>query len=77
MENVILSILQEIRPESDFSDSINFVSDGLLDSFDMVMLVDELESNFSISIDGTSVIPENFESLSSIVRLVETSKKTS
>ncbi len=71
MELRILNILSEIRPEFDFSDSSNFIEDGLLDSFDLMSLVSELDEQLSISIEGVEIIPENFENLDSIVKLVE------
>ncbi len=69
--NPILQILQTIRPEFDFSASQNYFGDGLLDSFDMVLLVSELEKVYNISISGLDIIPENFESLKSIQQLLE------
>ena len=69
--NKILTILNQIRPEHDFEESENFISDGLLDSFDIVTLVAELEENFGISIDGEDVTPENFSSLDALERLLE------
>ena len=42
MEEKVLKILEEIRPEFDFSTSNNFVEDGFLDSFDIVTIIDEI-----------------------------------
>jgi methoxymalonate biosynthesis acyl carrier protein len=66
----VKNILNEIRPDVDFGTSIDFVEDGLLDSFDVVTLVTELEANFSVSITGTDIIPENFRSLPAIESLL-------
>lgn len=74
MKERILSILQETRPESDFSTSSNFIEDALLDSFDMVILIDELEATFGVKVDGTQVIPENFVSIEAIAHLIENSR---
>jgi acyl carrier protein len=63
-------ILKSIRPEQDFESSQNFTEEGLLDSFDMVVLVTALDEAFSISIDGTEVVPENFKSIEAIRRLL-------
>ena len=57
MEEKVLSILKEIRPEFDFEESDNFVEDGYLDSFDIVTLVSELETAFDVVIDGLDVLP--------------------
>lgn len=74
MNKKILEILQQTRPESDFGSSENFISDGLLDSFDMVLLIDELQESFDVVIDGTQIIPENFVTIEAIARLIEKSK---
>ena len=62
----VLEILTEIRPESDFSGSNDYINDGLLDSFDVVTLVNDLDKNYSISIEGVDILPENFRNAASI-----------
>ena len=69
MDNII-KILKDIRPDSDFIDSQDFVSDGLLDSFDLISLVTELESNYGILIDALDILPENFCNVEAIARVV-------
>jgi acyl carrier protein len=66
----VLEILQEIRPEFDFAASQDFMSDGMLDSFDMVTLVSALDKNYGISIDGTDIVPENFQNIGTITALI-------
>jgi acyl carrier protein len=70
MEKKILQILLEIRPEGEFLQSDNFISDGLLDSFDMVILVSELDKIFQISIEGIDIVADNFKNLKTITNLV-------
>lgn len=70
MEEKVLAILEDIRPEFDFQDSENFVEDGYLDSFDVVTIVSELEDAFDIKINGIEVVPENFITISTICELV-------
>ncbi|KFF24556.1 acyl carrier protein [Chryseobacterium vrystaatense] len=71
MKNKIIEILNGVRPEFDFSQETDFISRGLLDSFDMVSLVTSLDEQFSISIDGTDILPENFETLDSIENVLK------
>ena len=71
MKEKVISILSGLRPEFNFETSSNFVEDGMLDSFDIVTLVTELEENFNIDIDGEDIIPENFSSVESILSLIE------
>ena len=66
----LVQILKEIRPEFDFAASSDFIADGMLDSFDMVTLVATLDKNFGISIQGTDIVPENFQNLQSIEALL-------
>jgi acyl carrier protein len=70
MTNRILDILHAIRPDADFSTSTDFIAEGLLDSFDMMMLVAELDKEFSVSIDGTDIVPENFDTVEGIRRVL-------
>jgi acyl carrier protein len=70
MKNKIIAILNEIRPEFEFTDEKNFVEEGMLDSFDIVSLVSELDEKFGISISGLEIIPENFSSLGKIEALL-------
>lgn len=65
------AVLRNIRPEIDFTASSDFVSDGMLDSFDIVTLVSELDRNFNVSIPGIDIVPENFASVSAIEKLVQ------
>ena len=71
MKERVLKILNDLRPEFDFSQAVNFVEEGMLDSFDVINLVTTLDEEFGISIDGTDVLPENFSSLDAIERLLK------
>lgn len=69
MKERILNILREINPS--IKDGIDLVSEGIIDSFEVVNIVMELEEAFDIEIDAEEVIAENFKTLDSIVALVE------
>lgn len=69
----IYDILENLRPEFNFKESDEFIEDGMLDSYDIVMLVNELESRFDIFIDGLDIIPENFASAKAIQELINRS----
>ena len=70
MREQIIRILTELRPEFDFSQEVDFVEEGMLDSFDIVSLVSELDATYGISIDGMDILPENFSSVKSIEQLL-------
>lgn len=71
MLNKIKQALESVRPEYDFEESNDFILDGLLDSFDLVALVSELDAVFQISIEATEMLPENFNNLKSIECLIK------
>lgn len=70
MRDSILEALKRVNEDVDFESSEDFIEDGLLDSFDIVNLVEELEDEFSIEIGGTDIIPENFVNLEAIEALI-------
>ncbi len=71
MKEKIIKILTDLRPEFDFTEEgVNFIEEGMLDSFDLVSLVDELDSIYGISIDGVDIVSKNFESVDAIVSLL-------
>jgi len=64
-------ILKEIKPELDFLTTKNFVGTGMLDSFDIILLVAAMEENFGVRIEGVDIVPENFDNIESISNLLQ------
>lgn len=75
MEQKIMEILQGLRSDIDFEKEERLIDDGLLDSFDIIGLVGELNDAFDISINVANLVPENFNSASAMAKLVETLKE--
>jgi len=67
----IIEILNDINPDIDYENETSLIDDGLLDSFDIVSLVGELNDTFDITITVVDLIPENFNSAAAIAALVE------
>jgi len=67
----VLEVLTGIRPEFDFTTSQDFIADGMLDSFDVITLISELDKRFGISINGTDILPENVKSVAAITSLLQ------
>lgn len=70
MKEKVIEILSNLRPEFDFTEDVDFIEQGMLDSFDVVNLVSDLDSTFGISIDGVDILPENFATVESIINLL-------
>lgn len=75
MNDEILKILNELKPETDFTTCSAFIDEELLDSFDIISLISVLEEKYSITVDGLDIIPENFQNIEAIIRLINKSKK--
>ena len=70
MKEKLFSILEDIRPDVDFSSEQKLIDDEILDSFDIVSLVGELDEAFGIEINVDDLMPENFDSPEAILQLV-------
>ena len=68
--NSLAKILKSIRPEFDFTSSRDFIADGMLDSFDVVILVSTLDKTYGIKIGGADIVPKNFRNLEAIAELL-------
>lgn len=71
----LLGILKGIRPDVDFENETSLVDDGILDSFDVVSIISELDDAFGVQIRIDELDPENFNSAASIMALIEKLKK--
>jgi acyl carrier protein len=49
----------------------DLLEQGIIDSLGLMKLVDFMEKKFAIKIIDEDIVPENFQSLSSMARLVE------
>ena len=73
MDEAIIEILQDIRPEYDFATDRDFLEARMLDSFDVITIVTDIEERFNVLIDGEDIVPENFASVEAIRKLIEKS----
>lgn len=71
MKEQLMEILEELRPDVDFESETALITDGVLDSFDIVSLVGELNDNFDVDIHVEDLLPENFNNVDAMIALVE------
>jgi len=67
----LISILQELHPEVDFETEDKLIDNKILDSFDIVTVVAEINAQFDVSIPAEELIPENFNSAWALWSLIE------
>ena len=66
----LMRILSELSSDIDFETEDTLIDGGLLDSFDIVTLVAEIDDAFGIEIPAEALIPENFNSAKAIRALI-------
>ena len=71
MEEKALEVLAESIDGIESYEGNNLFEDGLLDSFQVIDIVDDLEDAFDIDIDAKYVVEENFVSKEAIIALVK------
>lgn len=65
------ALLAEKYPNIDFDNEKSLVSDGILDSIEIVSIIASLEEAFDISVTMEYIQPTYFESIESMWEMVE------
>jgi len=71
----LIEILSRIRPDVDFMNENELIDQNIIDSFDIVFIVGELNDLFEVNIGVAELIPENFNSALAMFDLIERLKK--
>lgn len=66
----LLEILNEIKPGEDFTRT-DLITGGVLESFDMMLLIQEINDAFDVQIPLEDIIPENFQSAEKIMEVIK------
>ena len=67
----LYELLDGLKMDVDFRKEKSLIDDGLLESLDIVILVEELKSHYDIEIGVEDLLPENFNSAEAMYALVE------
>ena len=67
----LLELLKGVRPDVDFENENALIDDGILDSFDVVSIISELDNEFGVQVRITELDPDNFNSAESIWELIQ------
>lgn len=74
MKEQIIKILNQVKPGVDYENEKELISNEVIASFDLIMLVSLLNNEFDINISVGDLIPENFENIESIEKLINSLK---
>ena len=66
----LLEILENLHPEVDFDTCTTLIDDKILDSFDIITSISEINEEFDVVIPAEEIIPENFNSAQALHELV-------
>ena len=67
----LLELLKNIRPDVDFENETELIDEGILDSFDVVSIISEIDDAFGVQIRINELEPENFNSAEAIWSLIQ------
>ncbi|MCR5527506.1 MAG: acyl carrier protein [Lachnospiraceae bacterium] len=67
----LLEILSDVRSDVDFESEESLIDDEILDSFDIISIVSEINDHFEIEINVNDLLPENFNSAEAIWELIQ------
>lgn len=71
----LMGILLELNPDVDYEKETSLIDAGLLDSFDIVTLVAEIDDVFGVEIPAQALTPENFNSAKALYGLIRRLKE--
>ena len=71
MNEKIMDILLNVRPDIDFNSETRLIDNGVLESFDVIQIVTMIMEEFDIFIDADDIEPENLNSFEAICDMTE------
>ena len=67
----LMRILTEARPDLDFEKEKSLIDGGVLDSFDIITIIGEINETFDININVGDLVSENFNSVEAIWQVIQ------
>lgn len=67
----LLEILTDLHPDVDYESCKTLIDDKILDSFDIIAIVSEIDNMFDVAVPAEEIIPENFNSAEAIYNLIQ------
>lgn len=66
----MIELLKEIRSDVDFEQEKMLLTDGILDSFDIVLLLAKLSETFEIDIPVEEINEKNFNDVEALEKMI-------
>lgn len=71
----LIEILTEIDNSIDYRNEKALIDDRIIDSMIVVALVGEIEAEFDIKIEAADMVPDNFNSVDAMMKMIERIKE--
>ncbi|MCI9380054.1 MAG: acyl carrier protein [Dorea sp.] len=69
--DALLEILTNLHPEVDFETCSTLVDDKIIDSFDIVTIISEINEEYDVVIPAEEIVPDNFNSAQALYQLIQ------
>ena len=67
----LIKILKDLHPDVDFEANEKLIDNKILDSFDIVTIIAEVDNAYAVAIPAEEIVPENFNSAKSLYALIK------
>ena len=67
----LLDILKGLHADVDYDTCETLIDDRILDSFDIISIVSEVDARLDVAIPAEELIPENFNSAKALWALID------
>jgi D-alanine--poly(phosphoribitol) ligase subunit 2 len=67
----LMKILAELHPDVDFEANEKLIDSKILDSFDIVTIIAEVDNEYDVAIPAEEIVPENFNSAKALYALIK------
>lgn len=74
MREKLVRMLNSINSEIDYENENNLVDNGIFDSLEIMQIVVGIEEKFGVEIDPDNIVPENFNSVETMLELIKKSE---
>lgn len=71
IRSALLDILEGLHPDEDFENCTDLVDGKVIDSFDIITIISEINDEFDVTVTADLIVPENFNSLDALCDLVQ------
>lgn len=66
----IMDMIAELQPYVEFTETTSLLQEDVLDSVSVLVLVQDMEEEFGISVEVEEITEDNFKNIESIVKLI-------